>query len=90
MAEYETSVTLHQRYNYAASSSMREELVTQMNSVIDGLYETRYEELYHQNAYREVTGRQVSMPPSELPEDRTSMSCCLIAALTRRSVESVT
>jgi hypothetical protein len=69
MAEYETSVTLHQRYNYAASSSMREELVTQMNSVIDGLYETRYEELYHQNAFREVKGKQITIPVEELPKE---------------------
>ena len=38
---------------------MRPELVDQMNEIIDGLYEKHYEELYHQNAFREVTGKQL-------------------------------
>jgi len=68
---YETSVTLHQRYNYAASSDMREELVIQMNGFLDDLYENRYEELYHQNAFREVKGKQVGIPVEELPKEMT-------------------
>tara|TARA_B100001564_G_scaffold261546_1_gene223288 strand:- start:1635 stop:2402 length:768 start_codon:yes stop_codon:yes gene_type:complete len=69
MAEYETSVTLHQRYNYAASSEMREELVTQMNGIIDGLYENRYDELYHENAFRQVKGKQITIPVEILPKE---------------------
>ena len=68
MAEYETQVAFYQRYNYGATADIRKELVDQMNKILDDLYENRYDELYHQNAYREVTGRQVSMPTSELPD----------------------
>ena len=67
--QYETEVKFYNRYNHGATANMRPGLVDIMNEIIDNLYETRYEELYHQNAYREVTGRQVSMPPSELPEE---------------------
>ena len=67
--QYETEVKFYNRYNHGATANMRPGLVDTMNEIIDNLYETRYEELYHQNAYREVTGRQVSMPPSELPEE---------------------
>ena len=67
--EYKTQVNLHQRYNYAASSNMRKELVDQMNKFLDDLYENRYEELYHQNAFREVKGKQVTIPVKELPKE---------------------
>ena len=69
MVEYETEVSLHQRYNYAASSGMREELVTQMNGIIDNLYETRYNELYHENAFRQVKGKQITIPVEKLPKE---------------------
>ena len=68
---YDTQVSLHQRYNYAASSNMRKELVDQMNKFLDDLYENRYEELYHQNAFREVKGKQVGIPIEELPKEMT-------------------
>ena len=73
MAEqgYDTQVSLHQRYNYAASANMREELVDQMNTFLDDLYENRYEELYHQNAFREVKGKQVGIPIEEMPKEMT-------------------
>ena len=67
--QYETEVKFYNRYNHGAMATMRPGLVDTMNEIIDNLYETRYEELYHQNAYREVTGRQVNMPASELPEE---------------------
>jgi hypothetical protein len=67
--QYETEVKFYNRYNHGATAMMRPGLVDMMNDLIDNLYETRYEELYHQNAYREVTGRQVSMPSTELPEE---------------------
>jgi hypothetical protein len=66
---YETNVALHQRYNYAASSDMRKDLVEKMNGIIDGLYENRYEELYHQNAFREVKGKQILIPVEKLPKE---------------------
>jgi len=67
--EYKTEVNLHQRYNFAASGNMRKELVDQMNELIDDLYETRYDELYHQNAFREVKGKQLTIPVEELPKE---------------------
>ena len=67
--EYETKVEFHQRYNYAASSDMREELVDQMNEILDGFYETRYDELYHENAFRQVKGKQITIPVEELPKE---------------------
>ena len=67
--QYETEVAFYNRYHHGATANMRPGLVDQMNEIIDNLYETRFEELYHQNAYREVTGKQLSMPKSELPEE---------------------
>ena len=69
MAEYETQVAFYQRYNYGATANMRKELVDQMNRMLDDLYENRYEELYHQNAFREVKGRQITIPIEELPKE---------------------
>ena len=69
MAEYETQVAFYQRYNYGATADMRKELVDQMNRMLDDLYENRYEELYHQNAFREVKGRQITIPIEELPKE---------------------
>ena len=69
MVEYETEVILHQRYNYAATGNMRKELVDQMNEIIDDLYETRYDELYHENAFRQVKGKQITIPVEELPKE---------------------
>ena len=66
---YKTEVKLYQRYNFAAAGNMRKELVDQMNGLIDDLYETRYEELYHQNAFREVKGKQLTIPVEELPKE---------------------
>jgi len=67
--EYETQVSFYQKYNYAATADMRKELVDQMNEILDDLYETRYEELYHQNAFREVKGKQITIPVTELPKE---------------------
>ena len=67
--QYETEVKFYNRYNHGATAMMRPGLVDMMNELIDNLYETRYEELYHQNAYREVKGRQLSIPTAELPEE---------------------
>ena len=69
--QYETEVEFYTRYNHGASARMRSGLVDEMNEIIDKLYDERFEELYHQNAYREVTGRQISMPVSELPDEMT-------------------
>ena len=69
MAEYETQVAFYQRYNYGATADMRKELVDQMNRILDDLYENRYEELYHQNAFREVKGKQVTIPLDVLPKE---------------------
>jgi len=62
MAEYETEVSFYQRYSYAATANMREELVDLMNELIDDLYEKHYDELRHENAFRRVKGRQLSIP----------------------------
>ena len=67
--QYETEMKFYPKSNYGATAMMRPGLVDEMNEIIDKLYDERYEELYHQNAYREVTGRQVSMPASELPDE---------------------
>ena len=67
--QYETQVSFYQKYNYAATADMRKELVDQMNEILDDLYETRYEELYHQNAFREVKGKQITIPITELPKE---------------------
>ena len=71
MTEYETQVAFYQRYNYGATADMRKDLVDQMNRILDDLYENRYEELYHQNAFREVKGKQVGIPIEELPKEMT-------------------
>jgi len=68
MAEYETQVAFYQRYNYGATADMRKELVDQMNRILDDLYENRYDELYHQNAFREVKGKQITIPLDVLPK----------------------
>jgi len=67
--QYETAVKFYPKYNYGATATLRPELVTQMNEIIDKLYDERFEELKHQNAYREVTGRQISVPVTSLPEE---------------------
>ena len=69
MAEYETQVAFYQRYNYGATANMRKELVDQMNKLLDGLYENRYDELYHQNAFRQVKGKQITIPVDLLPKE---------------------
>ena len=69
MAEYETQVSFYQRYNYGATAPMRKELVDNMNKILDDLYENRYDELYHQNAFREVKGKQVTIPLEVLPKE---------------------
>ena len=69
MAEYETQVAFYQRYNYGATATMRKELVDQMNELLDDLYENRYDELYHQNAFRQVKGKQITIPVEKLPKE---------------------
>jgi len=69
MAEYETEVSFYQRYHYAATANMRKELVDQMNEIIDDLYENHYDELYHENAFRRVKGKQLSLPNEMLPKE---------------------
>ena len=69
MAEYETQVSFYQRYNYGATAPMRKELVDQMNKILDDLYENRYEELFHQNAFRQVKGKQLELPVDLLPKE---------------------
>ena len=69
--QYETQVSFYQRYNYGAVADMRKELVDNMNKILDDLYENRYEELYHQNAFREVKGKQITIPIEALPKEMT-------------------
>ena len=69
MADYETLVSTYPRYNYAASANMRKELVDQMNEIIDDLYENHYDELYHENAFRRVKGKQFTLPTEMLPKE---------------------
>ena len=67
--QYETQVSFYQRYNYGATAPMRKELVDQMNKILDDLYENRYEELFHQNAFRQVKGKQLELPVDLLPKE---------------------
>jgi len=67
--QYETEVKFYNRYNHGATANMRPGLVDEMNEIIDNLYDTRFEELYTQNAYREVTGRQLNIPVTLLPKE---------------------
>tara|TARA_B110000914_G_scaffold56958_1_gene49405 strand:- start:350 stop:718 length:369 start_codon:yes stop_codon:yes gene_type:complete len=69
MADYETDVAFYQRYNYAATANMRKELVNLMNEIIDDLYENHYDELYHENAFRQIKGKQLLMPNNVLPKE---------------------
>ena len=69
MSDYETEVAFYQRYNYAATANMRKELVDLMNETIDGLYENHYDELYHENAFRRVKGKQLLLPNEMLPKE---------------------
>ena len=69
MSDYETEVAFYQRYNYAATANMRKELVDLMNETIDGLYENHYDELYHENAFRQVKGKQLLIPNEKLPKE---------------------
>ena len=69
MSDYETEVAFYQRYNYAATANMRKELVNLMNETIDGLYENHYDELYHENAFRRVKGKQLLLPNEMLPKE---------------------
>ena len=69
MADYETDVAFYQRYNYAATANMRKELVNLMNEIIDDLYENHYDELYHENAFRRIKGKQLLMPNNVLPKE---------------------
>ena len=66
---YETQVSFYQKYNYAATADIRKELVDQMNGIIDDLYENRYNELYHENAFRRVKGKQLTIPTKLLPKE---------------------
>ena len=69
MADYETEVAFYQRYNFSATANIRPELVDLMNETIDGLYENHYDELYHENAFRRVKGKQLSLPNEMLPKE---------------------
>ena len=69
MVDYETEVAFYQRYNYAASANMRKELIDLMNKTIDGFYENHYDELYHENAFRRVKGKQLLLPNEMLPKE---------------------
>ena len=69
MSDYETEVAFYQRYNYAATANMRKELVNLMNETIDDLYENHYDELYHENAFRRVKGKQLLLPNKMLPKE---------------------
>jgi hypothetical protein len=69
MADYETEVAFYQRYNFSATANIRPELVDLMNETIDGLYENHYDELYHENAFRRVKGKQLSLPNEILPKE---------------------
>ena len=69
MIDYETEVAFYQRYNYAATANMRKELVDLMNEIIDDLYENHYDELYHENAFRQVKGKQLLIPNEKLPKE---------------------
>ena len=69
MVDYETDVAFYQRYNYAATANMRKELVNLMNEIIDDLYENHYDELYHENAFRQIKGKQLLMPNNVLPKE---------------------
>ena len=69
MADYETIVSTYPRYNFAAAANMRKELVDQMNEIIDDLYENHYDELYHENAFRRVKGKQLTLPTEMLPKE---------------------
>ena len=69
MADYETEVAFYQRYNFAATANIRPELVDLMNETIDGLYENHYDELYHENAFRRVKGKQLLLPKEMLPKE---------------------
>ena len=71
MSDYETEVAFYQRYNYAATANMRKELVNLMNETIDDLYENHYDELRHENAFRRVKGKQISLPTEALPKEMT-------------------
>jgi hypothetical protein len=69
VVDYETDVAFYQRYNYAATANMRKELVNLMNEIIDDLYENHYDELYHENAFRRIKGKQLLMPNNVLPKE---------------------
>jgi hypothetical protein len=69
MADYETEVAFYQRYNFAATANIRPELVDLMNETIDGLYENHYDKLYHENAFRKIKGKQLSLPNEILPKE---------------------
>ena len=73
MADYNTEVAFYQRYNYAATADMRSGLVTQMNEIIDGLYENHYDELNHENVSRQVKGKQIAIPNEMLPKELTDL-----------------
>ena len=62
MADYNIEVAFYQRYNCAATADMRPELVTQMNEIIDGLYENHDGEIWYENTFRRVKGKQLLLP----------------------------
>lgn len=69
MADYNIEVAFYQRYNYAATANIPPESVTQMNEIIDGLYENHDGEIWYENTFRRIKGKQLLLPNEMLPKE---------------------
>ena len=69
MAEHNLEVAFYQRYNYAATTTIPPNSVTQINEIIDGLYKKHEGEIWYENTFRQVKGKQLLLPNEILPKE---------------------
>jgi hypothetical protein len=69
MAEHNLEVAFYQRYNYAATTTIPLNSVTQINEIIDGLYKKHEGEIWYENTFRRVKGKQLLLPNEMLPKE---------------------
>ena len=69
MADHNIEVAFYQRYNYAATANIPPNSVTQLNEIIDGLYENHDGEIWYETTFRRVKGKQLLLPNKLLPKE---------------------
>jgi len=66
---FDGDIQLHQRYNFAASSTMKKNLVDQMNKFSDNFYETHWKESDRKYSPRRMKGKEITIPAEMIPKE---------------------